>query len=909
MPRDLSFHNSHLGRPALAASKSEVSGIRRGRRPLRTQPQSEPWMRSVSTGTVLRRKRGNGRSPSPNDESNVRGGSLTRSRNTQENVLVDVLPSFEMYNSLHRHIPQGNINPDCHDFPPCYQEIEAQQNSILRNTDQPTEIQALDSQNPQQRPDLRRSSSSGVNNLQAFSTQHLSIQNTQSILQESSEPIEDDFNDSDSINIDKLYSLPKLSTPIEVTIRLTKNPPKPHVRPEEESILKEYTSGDVIHGYCIVENMSSQPLPFEMFYVTLEGYTSLIDRQVGKRTLKRFLRMVDLSASWSYTNIQLSTGVSVVVGDVDYDNCVIGLTNNRILEPGVKYKKFFTFKLPNQLLDVTCKQEQFSHTLLPPTFGVDKFRNHGKYSGIRVNNILGCGHLGVKGSPILTIDMVDENLSINYTVDARIVGKDKRTQKLNLMKEADYNIRVIPFAFCCPIIGKLSTGQQLAQLKRDAEKRITALENVFSRLEANEPIQPRDVNATDIAGTVDNTSELDQTDLLRCKMDQLQLQRPRYVSSNSDDGGDSKAKFSDRDKVETQFSYKVRSKSASGLKNGIFSGLLGGSSSSSVKKEGTKEKTEKAGLILFQAKIPEYSLPYRPPSLLRKTNRFDNKNSYDQENWLQLLDLVPEEMRRPLDHLDIDLTCIQSNNSKPGEPPEIQSITTELVCITAKTDNSIPIKLNPELLMNQNKLNEVKRNYAAMSKTVSELSKRFEANAAKLNELYNMHDSTLAPRELRFSDFIPSQLQNNLESLANLEAKVVHLHDVFRKQTHTLKDFAPTQDTISAVPSNGSASQSNSGSFLSSTFSPSSEHSRSSTSLKFVDQIAHEWVKCEPLKYKRTVTVNLEYNDNIRETLVPTFESCLCARFYCIRVNIKFDHHAGTATIDIPVDIKSFHNI
>lgn len=909
MPRDFSTQNSHPGRPVFTNANTEISGLRRGRRPLRTPPQSGPSMRSASTGTVLRKKRENERSPSPNDRSNARGGSLPRSRNNQENVLVDVLPSFEMYNSLHRHIPQGNINPDCHDFPPCYQEVEAQQNSILRNTDQPTEIQALESQHPQQRPDMRRSSSLGVNNLQAFSTQHLSIQNTISRLQENSEPIEDDFNDSDNINIDKLYSLPKLSTPIEVTIRLTKNPPKPHERPEEESILKEYTSGDVIHGYCIVENTSSQPLPFEMFYVTFEGYISLVDRQIGKRTLKRFLRMVDLSASWSYTNIQLSTGVDVVVGDVDYDNCILGLTNNRILEPGVRYKKFFTFKLPNQLLDVTCKQEQFRHTLLPPSFGVDKLRHHGKYAGIKVNSVLGCGHLGVKGSPILTIDMVDENLSINYTVDARIVGKDKKTQKLNLMKEVDYNIRVIPFAFCCPVIGELTTDQQLNQLQTDIERRIMALQSVFSRLEINEPIRPKDVNHTDIDGTVDNNLELDEAELLRCKMNQLQLQRTNSRSSNSNDNRNLKSKFLHSNKVEAQFSYKVRSKSSSGFKNGIFSGLLGGTSSSSGRNDMLKEKTEKAGLILFQADIPEYSLPYRPPSLLRKTNKFDNKNSYDQENWLQLLDLVPEEMRRPLDHLDINLTCIQSNNSRPGEPPEIQSITTELVCITAKSDNSIPIKLNAELLMNKNKFNEMKEKYADFSKTVSDLSKKFEANSTKLNELYNMRDTTLAPRELRFGDFVPSQLHNNLESLANLDVNVVHLHDVFRKQTHTLKDFTSSQDTISAILSNGSVSHSSSSGFLSSTFSTSSEHSRSSTSLKFVDQIAHEWVKCDPFKYKRTITVNLEYNDNIRETLVPTFESCLCARFYCVRVNIKFDHHAGTATIDVPVDIKNFHNI
>ncbi|SJM88437.1 related to Ubiquitin ligase-binding protein BUL2 [Zygosaccharomyces bailii] len=906
MSKELSHESRSKSRPELTNAQSELA-VRRGRQQLRTQTVAEPWMRSASTSSIWMRKP-NARSPPPSERSRSsnRAGSLTRQERprTEENVLVDVLPSFEMYNTLHRHIPQGNVNPDCHDFPPGYQEVQAQHNIIMRSTDQPTETQALDFQAPEIR---RNSSSAAMNNLRAFSTQHISIHNSTSRFQEDPEPIEDDVNHADNINIDKLYSLPKLATPVEVTVRITKHAPKPHEKPEEESILKEYTSGDIIHGYCIIENKSTQPLQFEMFYVTLEGYTSLIDKQMGKRTLKRFLRMVDLSASWSYSDIQLSTGVKVVPGDVDFDNSILGLNNNRILEPGVKYKKFFMFKLPNQLLDVTCKQEQFSHCLLPPSFGIDKFRNHGKYSAIKVNSILGFGHIGVKGSPIMTVDMVDENLSINYTVDARIVGKDKRTQKLNIMREVDYNIRVVPFAFCCPIAGEQTVEKQLSFLLKDVQKRVDALERIFARLESNEPIKGNDVRGTDIDGTVDDTSQVDESELLRCKLDQLQLAR-NISTSDHDSEKNPKDLFSNTNKVETQFSYRVRSKSSSGLKSGIFSSLLGGPAPTSSKNDQTREKVSRAGLIVITAEIPEQSLPYRSPSLLRKTNKFENKNHYDQENWLQLQELIPQELKQVLDHLDIELTCIQSNNSKPGEPPEIQSITTELICITAKSDNSIPVKLNWKLLMDEDKLMKMKKTYSDLHKKINALNKKFDANVTKLNELYNMHDTSLAPRELRFNDIIPSQLFNNVDSLANLEVDIVNLNDVFKKQTHTLRENSP--DNISSVPSSSSLQKSGSNGFLSATFSgSSSEHSRSSSSIKFVEQIVHEWNYCGPLKYKRNITVNLQYNDNLKETLVPNFESCLCSRFYCVRVNIKFEHRIGTATIDIPVEIKSFHNI
>lgn len=883
----------------------------RGRRQLTIQ-QPPPSLRSASTSSLLRiKKKTPAGSGSPNDaiemDLNTRRGSLygvqsAMRENMQgagENVLVDVLPSFEMYNTLHRHIPQGNVDPDRHDFPPCYQEVQVQRSSILTESEQPVERLSLDANN------ILLGSSGSLNNLHPLSTQHLSIHNTFSMPHDDQISIEDDVNDADNICVDKLYSLPKLLTPIDICIRVTKHALKPHEKPEEESILKEYTSGDIIHGYCVIENKSSQPLKFEMFYVTLEGCTSIVDRQKGKRTVKRFLRMVDLSASWSYSHIDVSSGVKVVPGDIDFDDAIIGLNNNRVLEPGIKYKKFFMFKLPNQLLDVTCKQEQFSHFLLPPSFGVDSFRNSCKYSGIKVNSVLGCGHLGIKGSPILTLDMADENLSINYTIDARIVGKDKKTQKLNILREHEYNLRVIPFGFSSPIIGERISSKQLKDLTALIEDELSALEKVFERLEKHEPIRSTDFYGTDISGTIDDTAELDSEEILRLKMVQLRLNNRMTTHYDLLRQKDPKSFRSEKSFVEAELSYKL--KGSSNLKSGLFAGFRSSSPSrQSHKADHSNEKTHKVGLIVLTAKIPDLALPYWSPSLLRKKNKFESKNEFDQENWLRLSGSVPDELKERLEELNIQLECVQSNNSIPHDPPEIQCVTTNLICISAKSDNSIPIKLDAEMLMNKDKLSDVKKRFNEFLARIENYKQKFDKNIAELNELYNMRRTSIAPREFQFTNFISSQMLNDVESITNLETKVIKLHDVFKKQMHTLKEVP--QDSISSASSGSSLNKTGSSGFLSTAFSgSSSDISRSSASTKFTEQLIHEWIKITPSKYERQVKVNLEYNQNIRETIIPSFESCLCCRFYCIRVSIKFDNHVGTASIDIPVNVKNLH--
>lgn len=192
------------------------------------------------------------------------------------------------------------------------------------------------------------------------------------------------------------------------------------------------------------------------------------------------------------------------------------------------------------------------------------------------------------------------------------------------------------------------------------------------------------------------------------------------------------------------------------------------------------------------------------------------------------------------------MTCIESDNSLPHDPPEIQSITTELICITAKSDNSIPIKLNSELLMNKEKLTSIKALYDDFHSKICEYETKFNKNFLELNELYNMNRGDRRPKELKFTDFITSQLFNDIESICNLKVSVHNLSNIFKKQVSTLKQHskhALSEDSISHT-GNGSSSSPSSASLTpvtssskSSLFLPSGS---SSTSLKFTDQIVHK---------------------------------------------------------------------
>lgn len=852
---------------------------------------------------------------------------ILSSDDVEDDVVLDVLPSFELYNTLHRHIPQGNVNPDIHDFPPSYGEASNHSNglSTTRNSSSST-LNSGGLQIPSLHVTSDSTASIDINNTTnhsgPLSTQQYRINHVRSssTINESggesdAAGIEDDLNENENVFIDKLYTLPKMNTSVEIEIRVTKHPSLPPLKSENEYMLKEYTSGDTVHGYCVIENKSNQPVKFEMLYVTLEGYISVVDKQKGKRTVKRFLRMVDLSASWSYTNIELGTGLKYKSWGVDSDNSILGLNNDRILEPGVKHKKFFVFKFPTQLLDTTCKHEIFTHCLLPPSLGVDKYKDHCKYAAIDINNTLGCGHLATKGSPILTYDMAGSDISINYTVDARIVGKDPKTQKLSLIKESEYNIRFIPFGFHSTLVGERAPSSQLKDLRSLVEERLDILKTVFRRLNHDEIIRNSDIHGTEIADAVDVDSDLDSDELLARKLHQLNISNntgPNLNTRSSSVFDDIKKFEPEQDIIETELKYRIKSKSSS--KINLFSGFLSSGSHSNPSSAHSsttsltslasqsadkRKKSDKSGLIVLSTSIPVKALPYHSPLIIQKTNSMDQKSKHSQENWVRMTESLSIEERDKLTSLKIHVSCMQSNNTIGHDPPEIQAVTTELIAITAKSENSIPIKLSSQMLLDSAKLASMNNTFKGYISQIENYYNNFTNNKDKINELYNKNRDVSNAVELKFSDFIPTQLYSNIESLAHLTVKVNTMGEVFRKQLSTLKEKEHHSSTLSLSSKYNNSKVSMSGS------TSNGLHSKTHNVPKSSEEIFGHWIRKGDSHYEREVNVRLEYTNNLLLTLVPSFESCICSRFYCIRVTIKF-HHIGTSSIDIPVTIKHF---
>lgn len=172
-----------------------------------------------------------------------------------------------------------------------------------------------------------------------------------------------------------------------------------------------------------------------------------------------------------------------------------------------------------------------------------------------------------------------------------------------------------------------------------------------------------------MSGTIDDSIESDSQEILQRKLDQLHIKnRNNYLVNYNDlklghdlDNGRSGNSGHNTDTsrawgpfVESELKYKLKNKSnSSSFLN--FSHFLNSSSSSMSSSSnagknnhdltGNKERT---GLILVKAKIPKQGLPYWAPSLLRKTNVFESKSKHDQENWVRLSELIPEDVKKTI---------------------------------------------------------------------------------------------------------------------------------------------------------------------------------------------------------------------------------------------------------------------
>lgn len=114
-------------RPQLKKQQTEDESILRGRGATKNPSgSSNLFFRSSSASNLfrLRKSFANGGSSSSSNSAMVLKSGQSKLKNedgsevSDTHHMIDVLPSFEMYNALHRNIPRGNVNPDQHDLPP-----------------------------------------------------------------------------------------------------------------------------------------------------------------------------------------------------------------------------------------------------------------------------------------------------------------------------------------------------------------------------------------------------------------------------------------------------------------------------------------------------------------------------------------------------------------------------------------------------------------------------------------------------------------------------------------------------------------------------------------------------------------------------------------------------------------------
>nr|CAI6763567.1 AAC_HP1_G0048380.mRNA.1.CDS.1 [Saccharomyces cerevisiae] len=705
--------------------------------------------------------------------------------NVQEDdfVLPELLPSFEMYENLLSNIPQSSFDTYFPENPPFY-EVASRNQSIPSEGESGNDMRILTGDivgpdNHEVTVDGRRFASGPAES---------QIRN---------------YDDTKGIPVENIYALPRIKTPIATELYVTKTAPKFGQLPKHESMLREYTSGDIIHGYFTVENKSTKPIKFDMFYLTLEGTTSSKTQSPFgiQKTTERILRMVDMAASWSYNHEDVNTGED---------------------------------------LYVTCKHGHFSHSLLPPTLGFDRpSSSHPELSTLKFSESLGYGRLSERGSSLWLNDSSSGSL-INYSINAMIVGKDVASGRVCLMSEKKYSIRIVPFGFQNNPISREKCLKDLEDFDIEIANRLGMIEKVFSKIERAIPIHKEDIQEAN-------------------RSDQLSPLRASLFNT--------------------------------GLKN-VFLKSVRNIPSSQPDDPTSKTNSEKIGLITIKIKPPSNALPYWCPNLIQKQNVFSMRNRQNQKNWTNLRGLLSVEEREKLENLRLELVCMQAANSIPHDPPEISSLETELICLTTNTKDCKPVRFHSDLLLKKHKYNEIKKIFKEILENIEAYRDEFTKNQTKINLLLaDDARASLRNRSLDFSDLMPSSIIKDVQVLANMEANVVVMKNALKTKLVGEKSVPVASSPISSIIPRTSRNKK--------TYPSNYHHSVLS------HRKSNEWNQVSSTEYKRTLLLNIKYNDDFKATIVPSFESCLCSRSYFLRVKLHFDKGVGSAEIDIPVQVKN----
>lgn len=663
-------------------------------------------------------------------------------------------------------------------------------------------------------------------------------------------------------NIDRLQKVH--SSPIDIQIFVAKDVPQPHVSNELETRLKEYTSGDLVNGWIIITNKSDKPVDFGLFTVSLEGTVKATERDTSvaaeftmrkfkKVLIRKFLKMYDLNASYGYAHVPNSAGIEYEAYSTDqHDGCVLGLPNERVLQPHVQYKKFFTFRFPSKLLDNNCLDDIFIHNCPPPSVGFDRTCFYNRGDSVQLNKALGYGFLNVRGTPLLTRDYSFENISVSYTIEAKFidkVGEDKALvteHEINLAdseanyviaKHNQYFLRFIPdlrqqikyynqgYHFLTSTFGTLGIDGKLFQ-------NIVQLVTWRSFNELNQQIE----NEIDVLLTSTELSEeqIKHKNLLDVNQDftskthrdidsKERVARQVYYDRGESDELDELARYQDRRMV--------------GLAQIAVFGK---------KRKSILLSLVRIGSLKLYVGVPHQILPYCSPKLLMKYNSGGDEMPDDTSLRPVLSALSSSNMleiynRDAMDSLlAVDIELVFEADSSSTQPPHISSIETNLILWLFNTEYPLPVVLeydffyhNPHATPRQEHVDDVeltRQNLQHLKDQASNYINFLRANKtfiSKKSYLYLKAIRTLGIKKDTIKDYFMT-LTNKHDDIINAEGS-----------------WKPTQLPNHKI----------------------------------------RWVK------KLSVPLHVLNKNNI--TLIPSFQNCLVGRLYCLQVQVKYKGSGG----------------
>lgn len=214
----------------------------------------------------------------------------------------------------------------------------------------------------------------------------------------------------------------------------------------------EYSQGDLIHGYVIICNTSLEPLPFAMFSLTFEGRVAVYSDLPP--AVYKFLNMFDYKASWTPAYFDDTASEQDAIDPVD--GTTVLFTLEKVLLPGVRYKKFYNFTVPRKLLDCACETHSLElHCKLLPSLGLDK--EHALQDLRRARQPDRPHYVRTASSSSLELrrrvnnrvrDFSFPDTSVSYCVKALVVGKRSHyspvaQDEFIVIKEVYHPVRVV----------------------------------------------------------------------------------------------------------------------------------------------------------------------------------------------------------------------------------------------------------------------------------------------------------------------------------------------------------------------------------------------------------------------------------------------------------------------------------